>query len=66
MQVEGGKAVLYKKSSYSDGRDVLGCGLEGKPVMRGHNPKSEEGVSSKSLMTRSLKSLHLGSILPIC
>lgn len=41
-------------------------GLGGKPVTRGHSPKSEEGVSSKSLMTRSLKSLHLGSILPVC
>lgn len=67
MQVEGGKAVLYKKSYHTlMGEMFWVVGLEGKPVTRGHNPKSEEGVSSKSLMTRSLKSLRLGSILPVC
>ena len=39
-------------------------GPEGKPVTRGHSPKTEEGASSKSGMTRPLKSLSLASILP--
>lgn len=75
MQVEGGRVVLHRnaftRSFWHLSHTQVGdrfwvVGLEEKPVARDHNPRSEEGASPKSVMTRPLKSLHLASSLSIC
>lgn len=75
VQVEGGKAVLPKNAfalSFWNlnhtqiGERLWAVGLEDKPVTRGPSPRTEEGASPKSAMTRPLKSLGSASILPIC
>lgn len=52
VQVEGGKVVLYKMSYHTQvGEMFWVLGLEGRPVTRGHHPKTMEGALSKSVMT---------------
>lgn len=72
MQIEGGRVALHRNaftrhlSHTQVGERFWVVGLEEKPVARDHNPRSEEGASPKSVMTRPLKSLRLASSLSIC